>query len=153
MIQTLNISDVRIAKQVLDLQLLGYRVEADLIGFDGIPPLHDTVHHLQACKEVFLGFFHDAVLTGLISYEWEDNDTITICRMMVHPLHFQKGIASTLLKQVLTEGVAKKYKVSTGAKNLPAKQFYTRHGFTETMTREVAPGVDLFFFERMATGD
>lgn len=43
MLRPLDLSDPDVADRVVAIQRAAYRVEADLIGFDGIPPLHDTV--------------------------------------------------------------------------------------------------------------
>ena len=57
MIQTIQISNTQAASQFLELQRLSYRVEADLIGSDAIPALHENLEQLQDCAETFYGFF------------------------------------------------------------------------------------------------
>jgi ribosomal protein S18 acetylase RimI-like enzyme len=71
------------------------------------------------------------MLVGLISYERE-NKTLHICRMMVHPDYFRRGIASSLINFVsdLEDDVVK-MTVTTGTKNTPAINLYKRHGFKE----------------------
>ncbi|HEU4965088.1 MAG TPA: GNAT family N-acetyltransferase, partial [Bacilli bacterium] len=63
-IRPLDLTDKKEAMQLLAVQIPAYRVEADLIGFDGIPPLHDTLETLQACGESFYGAFLDGELVG-----------------------------------------------------------------------------------------
>lgn len=72
---------------LLALQKLSYRKEADLIGSDEIPPLHETLEALQASSETFYGYFLDGQLAGAISYKRGD-DLLDIYRMMVHPAFF-----------------------------------------------------------------
>jgi hypothetical protein len=43
MIKMLITKDRTVAQKILEVQIPSYRVEAELIGFQGIPPLHDTV--------------------------------------------------------------------------------------------------------------
>ena len=43
MIKKLDLYDKLICRKILDLQKLSYQVEADLIGFDDIPTLNDSI--------------------------------------------------------------------------------------------------------------
>ena len=146
-IRKLKIEDAKTAEKVLSVQIPSYRVEAEIIGFDGIPPLHDTLETLMDCGESFYGYFIGEELAGVIAYKREA-DVLDIHRMMVHPQHFRKGVASALLRHLLAaESGSKKAIVSTGAKNEPAKELYLRHGFLQVGVREVAPGVSITLFE------
>jgi hypothetical protein len=48
MIQAFRLEDESLARRALEIQRLAYRVEADLIGFEGIPPLHESLEELRA---------------------------------------------------------------------------------------------------------
>ena len=52
-VMLLDLLDASTARQVLALQRMAYRIEADLIGFDDILPLQESQDELKACKEVF----------------------------------------------------------------------------------------------------
>lgn len=148
MIQILDHRKEEIAAAIVAVQIPAYRVEADLIGFDGIPALQDTPSAIMASNEYFVGYSEDGSLIGVISYESGERE-IDICRLVVHPDHFRKGIASKLLRHVLelTALSDKQVVVSTGRDNGPAVAFYKRYGFVETGTREVAPGFFIANFE------
>lgn len=148
MIEKLPIEQEEVAKQVLDIQIPAYLVEAELIGFEDIPPLKDTVSSLQQCAETFYGFLFDGELAGAISYTREGS-IMDIHRMVVHPGHFRKGIAQELLNHILSiETGVEKIVVSTGSKNMPAKKLYWKNGFVDTREVEVAPGVSITLFEK-----
>jgi ribosomal protein S18 acetylase RimI-like enzyme len=133
---------------LLDMQFLAYRVEADLIGFDDIPPLKDTISSLQSSNETFYGYFQGAELSGAISYT-RQVDEVTICRLIVHPQHFRRGIGNALVGRVLgVELNVSKFIVTTGQKNIPAVQLYQNFGFVETGTTEISSGVFLSQFEK-----
>lgn len=145
---------------LLALQIASYRVEAELIGFEDIPPLKDGIQSIREAKETFYGYYVEEsdttkpTLAGAISFEREGN-TVTICRMMVHPNFFRKGIASSLLQHILKEqeeNGATRFIVSTGTANVPAFQLYERFGFTVRRVFTVPPGISLTTFERPATG-
>lgn len=136
------------ANDVLQLQLLSYKVEADLIGFYEIPPLKDTIESLQQCGETFFGYYIDNELGGAISYK-NENGELDIHRLMVHPNHFRKGIAGELLQYIQTNEVGfETIIVATGSKNAPAVKFYQYNGFQITEERTVAEGVSLTFFKK-----
>lgn len=142
---------------LLSLQLASYRVEAELIGFDDIPPLKDGIQSIREAEETFYGFFvqenGERRLAGAISYSREGT-IVTICRMMVHPNFFRRGIARSLLQHILMEqpknGVTR-FIVSTGTKNIPAIRLYESFGFTLRRVFTVPPGVCLSTFERPDT--
>ncbi|NGY59083.1 GNAT family N-acetyltransferase [Lentzea sp. NEAU-D13] len=134
----LDLSDDSVLRELWAVQRLAYAVEAELIGFDGIPPLHETLEELRASEETFLGVYDEEGLAGAVSYQLVGS-TVDICRLVVHPRAHRRGIASQLL-DALPDGPQI---VSTGTKNEPALNLYRRRGFVEVGTREIAPGVTI----------
>ncbi|WP_141432065.1 GNAT family N-acetyltransferase [Bacillus sp. 03113] len=148
MISQLNVNKKRVANEILSIQIPAYKVEAALIGFDGIPALKDTIETIMECRETFIGYVLNQDLVGFISYTESDNQ-LDICRLVVHPLHFRKGIGKELVQNILDKvSVNKKIVVSTGKKNTPAKKLYSSLGFHECKDVEVAPGIFITFFEK-----
>ena len=148
MIKKLMINDPTAAKEIWNLQQASYQIEADLIGFQELPPLKESIEDVMALNEEFFGYYMDGLLAGAISIEKEDSDSMTICRMMVHPDFHRKGIASSLLDEVFTNTTIEQWKVTTGAANMPAKNLYIKHGFREVKEFEVVPGLMISAFER-----
>ncbi|HEX8867962.1 MAG TPA: GNAT family N-acetyltransferase [Lentzea sp.] len=134
----LDLSDDAVLHELWTVQRLAYAVEAELIGFDGIPPLHETPDELRASGETFLGLYDEEGLVGAVSYQL-DGSTVDICRLVVHPRAHRRGIASKLL-DALPEGPQI---VSTGTKNEPALRLYRKRGFVETGQTVIAPGVTI----------
>lgn len=153
MIAPIQISDARAASQILELQSLSYRVEADLIGSDLIPGLHENLEQLQNCGETFYGFFDGQILCGAISFKLEHH-TLDIHRLVVHPKYFRQGIARSLLEFVLKlKSHAESCIVQTGALNLPAIGLYQKLGFVELEQREVAPKLWVCVLEKLLVVD
>ncbi|ALC87290.1 hypothetical protein AM499_16820 [Bacillus sp. FJAT-22090] len=139
MIQILFHQEEKVAEEILEIQLLAYKIEAELIEFDGIPQLQDSIHDIIMSKEIFIGYYEEMQLTGFISFMNTD-ELIDICRLVVHPNFFRKGIASALLKHVLEiKKENQRVEVSTGAKNTPAIQLYERFGFNKINDIEIEP--------------
>jgi ribosomal protein S18 acetylase RimI-like enzyme len=148
MIKILDFQDEILMKDLFGLQKISYIMEAKLIDFYEIPPLKETFEEFLNCGETFLGYLEDDELVGALSYTVE-NDVLTICRMIVHPNHFRKGIAQQLL--TATEEKNSEipvYQVSTGKDNFPAKRLYQKNGFVWIEDIEVEPGFFISNFEK-----
>ncbi|MGA5690657.1 GNAT family N-acetyltransferase [Cytobacillus pseudoceanisediminis] len=147
MIINLDLSNKETAKKLLDIQIPSYLVEADIIGFDGIPQLQDTEEKLMQSNEKFLGYVLNDRLVASISFI-EDQSKVDICRLVVHPNYFRKGIARTLVEYIINSiAINKPIIVTTGAKNTPAKNLYFQLGFQEVKNIEVAPNFYITLME------
>lgn len=148
MIRELDLHHPEILTDVFELQRASYIIEAQLIHFFDIPPLLETKKELKECGETFLGYFEGENLAGAISYTIEEDD-LTICRMVVHPSHFRKGIAQKLLTRVEEENPdISTLNVSTGKDNPPAKNLYLKNGFNHVSDLEVISGLFISHFKK-----
>ncbi|WP_223067941.1 GNAT family N-acetyltransferase [Paenibacillus caui] len=148
MIQTIDFQNVELVKTLFNLQRDSYVVEAELINFYEIPPLMESFEDFQKCTEQFLGYFENLELAGAVSYELE-GDELTICRLVVDPGHFKKGIAQKLLDAVESSNAdASLIKVSTGKDNVPAKNLYLKNKFNWIQDLEVVPNLYISLFEK-----
>ena len=127
------------AGEIRKIQREAYQIEADLIGFDGIPQLAETVAEVQKNEEIFIGYIEEELL-GFISYK-EKNGLIDIHRLAIDPRHFRKGIAKSLLTFLLEQFSGREVIVSTGTANIPARKLYESFGFQEQEIIEVAPEI------------
>jgi ribosomal protein S18 acetylase RimI-like enzyme len=144
----LDLSDPSLALELLELQRRAYRVEADLIGSEEIPPLRETLAELQSCGETFLGARVDGLLVGAISWRVE-GETIDLHRLVVDPAHFRKGLGSALVRGALAaESRARRAIVQTGASNDPAIALYLEEGFVPTEEIEPLPGLRVTRFTK-----
>ncbi|MGZ2356857.1 GNAT family N-acetyltransferase [Streptomyces sp. 372A] len=144
----LDLADPGTLRQLWDLQRASYAVEARLIGFDGLPPLHESLEQLRACDESFLGVREESELVGAVGWARLPNGALDICRLVVHPVAHRRGIATVLLDALDSIEPAQLAVVSTGAANLPALALYRRRGFVPVGERQVAPGLTITELER-----
>lgn len=148
MIEKIDFQNNRLVRVLFELQRASYKIEADLIGFDEIPPLKESLDEFCQSGEEFLGYFEKNELAGAISYTIEGEE-LTICRMVVHPNHFRKGIAQGLLSAVeVNFPEIEVFKVSTGKDNAPARNLYLKNGFASVGDIEVAPSFYITLFEK-----
>lgn len=151
MIRSIDLDELELTLSLLSLQQIAYRIEAELIGFTDIPPLLDSPQTLKDSGESFFGYFNAVgKLIGASSCKQGVRE-LTICRMMVAPECFRKGIASALLEHMEQCAVpGMKIKVSAGTNNTPAFELYTKHGYVPVQQHLVAPGITLTQFQKIA---
>jgi len=120
--------------------LAAYRIEAKLIGVTDFPPLQRTVRDVIASQTCFYGCQQNDMLTALIEITY-DKIQLRINSLVVHPDYFRQGLASRLLKFVLTHYQYETALVETGLANLPAITLYEQFGFIETSRFNIAGGI------------
>jgi ribosomal protein S18 acetylase RimI-like enzyme len=141
-------SDVAVAERVLRIQRAAYAVEAELVGYDAIPPLHETLTELQSQPLIFLGASCDRTLAGVLGYSRE-GDTVDIDRVAVDPAFFRRGLARRLLRELFArERDAERFTVSTGYGNQPALRLYEGFGFRVVGEGHPAPGARIVLLQR-----
>ncbi|WBQ04768.1 GNAT family N-acetyltransferase [Kribbella sp. CA-293567] len=153
MIRALDLTDLPTAERVLAVQRLAYAVEAELIGFDGIPPLHEDLAALRSSTEHWLGRYSDGELVAAVAYELPDADTVDISRLVVDPAQARRGHGRALLDHLDELEPRATSLVSTGTANVPATTLYLARGYTATGQVEIAPGVTITNFRRTRRPD
>lgn len=147
-IRALDLSDRAVAERLLTIQHAAYAVEAELIGFEGIPPLQEDLAGLMASTEHWLGRYDGAALVGAVAYELPDDSTVEISRLIVDPAHARRGHGRALLDHLDLLEPRPISLVSTGTANTPAVSLYNGRGYAELGQVEVAPGVHITQFRR-----
>lgn len=146
-VEHLDLSDPSTAAAVLQLQHAAYRVEADLIGSEAIPPLHESLEELVRAPLQWLGVLEPGGgIEAALAYTAVDG-VIDIDRLMVSPTRFRRGYGAALVAEL---GQRASITVSTGRANTPAHRFYVALGFERRHDEEVIPGLFVTHFIRKA---
>ncbi|MGL5860957.1 MAG: GNAT family N-acetyltransferase, partial [Phycicoccus sp.] len=132
--------DPAVAAELVALQRAAYAIEAELIGSDAIPALHEPVAALAAADLVWFGIRDSSGLLGAVAVE-HGSDAVVIDRLVVSPPAFRRGVATRLVLHVLAVVGDRRVQVSTGRDNTPARALYRRLGFVEIDEAEVEPGL------------
>jgi ribosomal protein S18 acetylase RimI-like enzyme len=137
-VRAIDPTSVGTASAIARIQRAAYRIEADLIGYDRIPPLVETEDDVRALDLQMLGALDGDLIVGLVGYA-VDGDTVDIDRLAIDPRWFRRGIGRALVTEVdAREPAAARFLVSTGAANTPAVTLYQSLGYrvVGTVTRE-----------------
>ncbi len=90
MIESLDLTQPATADQVLGMQHAAYRMQADLIGFDGIPLLHETLEQLIAEPLDWRGIRDGGRVVAAIAIVGAGG-RCDVDRLMVDPQHQRRG--------------------------------------------------------------
>jgi ribosomal protein S18 acetylase RimI-like enzyme len=125
---------------VLGVQHAAYAIEAELIGFPGLPPARETLAQLQGSGEELWLCEEDGVLLGAVGLERSAGE-LQIARLFVAPAAFRRGVGTALVGKALGEAGGRRVRVGTAALNAPALALYERMGFRPASESEPEPGV------------
>lgn len=145
MIRSIDHADHELSARIVEIQRAAYAVEAELIGFDGIPVLEETAADVRRRGDLtWHGAFVDDTLAGIIAWT-QEGDAVDIDRLAIDPAYARRGLGRRLVRSVPVTGETT---VSTGAANTPAVTLYLGEGFVPIGERELAPGVFMAHFGR-----
>ena len=120
-------------ESILNLQYLAYQSEADLFGSRDIPPLRQTLEELtdEYANGSILKMTDDTgEIIGSVRAH-EDNGTVYIGKLMVHPDHQKKGHGSRLLSAIEKYCPGKRYELFTSTRSTDNIRLYKRMGYRE----------------------
>ncbi|KJY16092.1 MULTISPECIES: GNAT family N-acetyltransferase [Streptomyces] len=153
-IRPLDLSDDATADAVHRIGRAAYSVEAEIIGFDGIPALRESLPEMRAQPLRWVGAVSEGgELAGFLAWEEGPDGAIGIDRLCVAPAFFRRGVASLLLRHALAELFpGRPVHVTTGAANTPAVRLYEALGFERGADFSPAPGLVMASFSRRTAG-
>jgi GNAT superfamily N-acetyltransferase len=143
-------ADVEDAAEILSLQKLAYRSEAEIYDDFTIPPLTQTLEEMRADFEnrVVLKASIDGRIVGSVRAH-EEQGTCFVGRLIVHPDFQNRGIGTQLvgeIERVFAE--AKRFEIFTGDRSERNLYLYRKLGYRVFESRELTDKVTLVFMEK-----
>ena len=135
--------------EILALQYLAYQSEAALLQNFSIPPLTQSLESVQEefSRGTILKATEGESIIGSVR-AYEQDGTVFIGKLIVHPLHQGKGIGSSLLFAVEEVCHAARYELFTSSKSERNLRLYERLGYRRFSERQAAPGLTFVYLEK-----
>lgn len=138
--------------EILQLQYLAYQSEAALFGSKDIPPLKQTLDEVinEFNKGIILKMVIDNKIIGSVRAR-EENGTVYIGKLMVHPDHRCRGYGSNLLTEIENYFPAKRYELFTSTRSEDNIRLYQKMGYTIFDHRAVSEELVFVYMEKFRT--
>ncbi len=140
---------------ILQLQYLAYQSEAKLFQNREIPPLQQTIEALE--EEFYRGIILKALdesgeIVGSVR-AYEENGTVYIGKLMVHPAMQHQGIGTKLLCDIEKEYPNKRFELFTSTKSIQNIRLYERMGYQIFKQETVSEELQFVYLEKTRNDD
>jgi ribosomal protein S18 acetylase RimI-like enzyme len=139
------------AEELLKVQRLAYRSEAELYNNFDISPLKQTLAEIsdQFATHIFLKAICKGKIIGSVRAV-ETNKTCHIGRLAVHPDMQNKGIGSALLQEIEKNFTPRRYELFAGSKSYKNIKLYQKLGYNIYKSAKYGCGdIEIFYLEKM----
>jgi len=146
-VEKANISD---AEEILSLQKLAYRSEAENYDDFTIEPLTQSLHDIeeQFNTYVFLKIIVDEMIVGSVRGQLIDG-TCHIGKLFVHPNYQNKGLGKKLMAAMESSfDTPLRNELFTGNKSEKNIQLYKKAGYEIFRTKSINAQLSLVFMEK-----
>ena len=138
-------------QEILDLQYLAFHENALRAGTFDIPPLKQTID--EVVREFELGLIlkmvdERGVIIGSVRAREEDG-TVYVGKLIVHPDCRKGGRGTALLKEVETYYPGKRFELFTGTEDVDNIRLYHKAGYRDFDERKVSDDLTFVFMEKM----
>jgi ribosomal protein S18 acetylase RimI-like enzyme len=144
-------ADMEDAQEILVLQKLAYRSEADIYGDDLIPPMTQSIEEIQAefaerlCLKVEA---ESGLIVGSVRAQVKEG-TCFIGRLLVHPDFQNHGIGTALMLEMEKRfPQAERFELFTGHRSEKNLYLYRKLGYRELSREKVNDRLDLVYLEK-----
>ncbi len=146
-IEPANFDDL---EEILVLQRLAFRSEAERYNDDTLPPLTQTLEGIQADFErmVFLKASVDGRIVGSVR-AYVEGDTCHLGRLVVHPDFQRRGIGRRLMHEIERRFAhVQRFELFTGHASTPALRLYEGLGYNEFKRKALDTHILVFLEKR-----
>ena len=136
--------------EILALQKIAYRSEAEIYGDDSVPALGQTMEEITGDfnRMIFLKAVVNGKIIGSIR-GYREGDTAYISRVVVHPYFQRRGLATRLIKQIEQEvGDVRLFEGFTGHQSLRNIHLYEKMGYRQVRTVPFTSTVNWVYMQK-----
>ncbi|MFX1260084.1 MAG: GNAT family N-acetyltransferase [Promethearchaeota archaeon] len=137
-------------KEILELQKVAYRSEAEIYNDFSIPPLHQTLEEIrnEFSSTLFLKALINNKIIGSVR-AYRDKDTCFIGKLIVHPSYQNQGIGTLLIKKIENIFIyVDRFELFTGFKSEKNLHLYQKLGYKIFKSEELNENVKLLYLEK-----
>ena len=136
-------------QEILQLQYLSYQSEAALFGSRDIPPLKQTLDEVIAeyNNGIVLKMTDDDVIVGSVRAK-EQNGTVYIGKLMVHPDYRRNGYGTKLLTEIEKYFPDKRYELFTSTRSTDNIRLYRNLGYKMFDRKAVTDELQFVYMEK-----
>lgn len=136
-------------QEILRLQYLAYQSEAALFSSRDIPPLKQTLDEVitEYHSGIILKMMLEDRIIGSVRAR-EQNGTIHIGKLMVHPDFRGRGYGSRLLSEIEGRFPKKRYELFTSSKSCGNIRLYQKAGYTIFDCKSVNDELQFVYLEK-----
>lgn len=138
------------AAEILSLQKLAYRSEAELNNDENIPPLLQSLAELEMefLDHVILKLCQNGAIIGSVRAIYK-GDTCYIGKLIVHPEHQGRGYGRQLMRAIEAEfPMAKRFELFTGSRSERNLHLYQKLGYSIFAERLLYADLCLKYLEK-----
>ena len=136
-------------REILELQYLAYQSEAALFGSRDIPPLKQTLDEVidEFNSGIILKMIVDNEIIGSVRAKEQDG-TVYIGKLMVHPGHRRRGYGSKLLSAIESCFPNRRYELFTSTRSRDNIRLYQKMGYTIFDSKAVNDELQFVYMEK-----
>ena len=138
-------------QEILALQYIAYQSEAKLFNNMDIPPLKQTIEEVydEFRKGTFLKAVDEkGVIIGSVR-AYQENNTVYIGKLMVHPDMQKKGLGSKLLLAIEAKYPNKRYELFTSTKSISNIKLYEKLGYKIFKKEAISQELQFVYLEKI----
>lgn len=138
-------------QEILALQYIAYQSEAKLFNNMDIPPLKQTIDEVydEFRKGTFLKAVDEkGVIIGSVR-AYQENNTVYIGKLMVHPNMQKKGLGTKLLLAIEAKYPNKRYELFTSTKSISNIKLYEKLGYKIFKKEAISQELQFVYLEKI----
>ena len=147
-IEQVEIEDLR---EILELQKLAFKSQAEIYGDYSIPPLIQTLEEIKQDfqnQTYFKAIKNEKIIGSVRGYE--DNNTCYIGRLIIHPDYQNKGYGTELMQKIESFfSKLERFEIFTGHKDEKNLYLYQKLGYKRFKIEKINKNLSFVYLEKI----